>query len=276
MALPKIDLTELDWHKLSEAGTSHGSLYKATKRIAGIAYFYKMSLMIGRKVVGHEAVNEVVVSRLLDILNIPHTRYDLYSAKVRIKGEIFDTFICVSKDFKEPGVSSVPFETYHHLVGGNSCPFEFARRLGFQKYLDQMFVVDFLTTNRDRHGFNLEILDNGEKLCLAPLFDMGYSFVAPLQNDTNLLRAYDPMQDVVANNYVGSESLFDNLRLIENPVLVSPLNERDRGRIFHDLSLAVSREHLDKIWQIIMHRYQYLVAQGYICENKASKTMLFH
>lgn len=261
--MQKIDLSDLSWHRLSEAGSSGGSLYKAIRNIDGINHFYKMSMMIGRKVVGHEAANEVIVSRLLDILKIPHVHYELYEAKVCIKESVLDTFICESIDFKAPGTDSIPFELYHQLCGQSSDPLNFALSLRFSRYLDQLFAVDFLIANRDRHGYNLELLKINNKLELAPLFDMGYSLVAPLQNDMNLVRAFNPMQDVNANNYIGSESLFENLKLIQHPVQVAPLLPVDKKRIFYDMSRVISHEHIAKIWDIIWLRYSYLVDHKY-------------
>lgn len=269
-----VDLTNLDWHKLSEAGTSHGSLYKATLIKDGIVYYYKMSLMIGKKVVGHEAVNEVIVSRLLDILGIPHVHYTLQLAKVRINKDVLTTFVCVSQDFKGKGVSSLPLEEYLSLVGSEDTPYNALVKMGFQSYLDQLFIVDFLTINRDRHGYNTEVLFSNDVVSLAPIFDTGSSFVAPLQDDLNLICAFDPMQDVITNNFIGTESLFDNLKLISHPLYTPPLTERDKKRIFYQLSLAVSKEHLNKIWKIIWTRYSYLKTNGYLCE-RAEETMNF-
>lgn len=267
-----IDLTDLDWRRLSEAGSSHGSLYKATRIVNDTVYYYKMSLMIGKKVVGHEAVNEVIVSRLLDILNIPHVHYDLQLAKVRIKDEVITTYICVSKDFKTKGQSSIPLEVYYNLVCPDTAhvykesPYDMLVNMGFRHYLDQMFVVDFLTINRDRHGYNIELVFFENQISLAPLFDNGLSFVSSLNNNVDLVRVFDPMRDDAANNFIGSDSLFSNLRLVSDMVDVNQLTERDRKRIFYDLSLAVSKEHLNKIWEIIWTRYSYLRDNGYLRE----------
>lgn len=271
----RLDLVDPDWHRLSEAGSSNGSLYKAAKIIDGAAHFYKMSMIIGRKTVGHEAANEVIVSRLLDVLDISHIHYDLCRAKVRVKGEIFDTFVCESVDYKAPGIDSIPFELYCQLCGSGKDPFTVATQLSSSSYVDQMFVVDFLIANRDRHGYNLEVYQSDDKLTLAPLFDMGYSLTAPLQNDINLVRAFDPMQDVAANNFIGSESLFENLKLIRHPVQVSPLSPLDKKRIFRDISLVVSKDHIAKMWDIIWTRYQYLIGNGYLKIDTAAETSYF-
>lgn len=270
-----VDLTDLEWRRLSEAGSSGGSLYKAMHIVDGVAYYYKMPLVIGKKVVGHEAVNEVIVSRLLDILGIPHTTYELQAANVRIKGNLLTTYVCVSKDFKHPNEASIPLELHCILKGVQEAPHNYLVNMGFQSYVDQMLIVDFLIVNHDRHGYNVELLRSDSGYRLAPLFDNGMCFVSPIAGNTGLINAFDVMSDVDANNYIGTESLYSNLNLVSAPVEVSPLAERDKKRIFHDLSLAIPRDCLTKIWEIIWKRYSYLKEQGYIVEVGASCTSVF-
>ena len=266
-----IDLTGYTWHKLSEAGTSHGSLYKVTLNYNGKTYFLKLSMIIGKEVVGHESINEVIVSRLLDVLKLPHTRYDLIVAKIKIKDDIFVAPICVSESFVHDNETAIPLEEYCTLR--NVEPLVAMKTLGFQEYLDRLFAVDFLIANRDRHGYNIELLQNTGRIYPAPLFDNGFSFVAPLQNDIDLIQAFNPMRDVVTNNYIGSQSLYDNLKQIEQPLVVSPLTKQSRRYIFYKLSSFVSKEHLDKIWDIIWMRYHYLLDNGYIQEVSAETSI---
>lgn len=270
-----IDLTDIEWHRLSEAGSSCGMLYKATLNIAGTIHFYKMSLMIGRKVVGHEAVNEVIISRLLDVLGLPHVEYNLLLAKVNIHGNNFNTFICESKDFRQDTGETLPFELYYNLVGTEKTPLEFAQFLGFQSFLNELFVIDFLIINRDRHGYNLEITRNSSGIKPVMLFDMGYSLIAPLRDDMRLIQAFDPLSDVVTNNFIGSESLYDNLKYITKPVYVNPLTDKVKSKIFYKLGIAISKEHLNKIWKIITCRYRYLYDNGYICVKPDEHTAIF-
>ena len=165
-----IDLTGYTWHELSEAGTSHGSLYKVTLNYNGKTYFLKLSMIIGKEVVGHESINEVVVSRLLDVLKLPHTRYDLIVAKIKIKDDIFVAPICVSESFVHDNETAIPLEEYCTLR--NVEPLVAMKTLGFQEYLDRLFAVDFLIVNRDRHGYNIELLQNTSRIYPAPCLIM--------------------------------------------------------------------------------------------------------
>ena len=145
--------------------------------------------------------------------------------------------------------TAIPLEEYCTLRGMD--PLVVMKSLGFQKFLDRLFVVDFLIVNRDRHGYNVELLQSSSNISPAPIFDNGFSFVAPLQNDIDLIQAFNPMRDVVTNNYIGSQSLYDNLQLVSQPLVVNPLTKQSRRHIFYKLSSFVSKEHLDKIWDIV-------------------------
>ena len=47
--------------------------------------------------------------------------------------------------------------------------------MGWEDYIYQMLVVDYLILNQDRHGANIEVLRNSRKktVRLAPLFAHG-------------------------------------------------------------------------------------------------------
>lgn len=70
---------------------------------------------------------------------------------------------------------------------------------------------------------------------------------------------FDPMRDVPVQSFTGSRSLFENVKSI--PVEKLPrlrrLEEDDRSIIFENLDKILSPSFLDKIWEIIMKRWQY-------------------
>ena len=66
--------------------------------------FYKLSSFNAHDgFYGHESVNELIVSRLLDILQIPHTNYRLVHALVEVDEQEYTTWLCVSKDYRKLG-----------------------------------------------------------------------------------------------------------------------------------------------------------------------------
>ena len=70
------DLRYLDWENRKISIGTPGSFLKAYEEKEGIRIYYKISNYDSyRGIFGHECVNELIVSRLLDILGIPHLSY---------------------------------------------------------------------------------------------------------------------------------------------------------------------------------------------------------
>ena len=94
--------------------------------------YYKLSNYdCDRGIFGHECVNELIVSRLMDVLGIPHADYKLVYAKVRIGGREQQTWLSVSEDFRMPNQEKMPYEIYYELEKEeNESPLEFAIRNG--------------------------------------------------------------------------------------------------------------------------------------------------
>ena len=67
---------------------------------------------MGEGIVGHESVNEIIVDRLLTILGIPHLEYHLIHANVIIDDKLYETYACMSEDFKEKGESKIAIDAY--------------------------------------------------------------------------------------------------------------------------------------------------------------------
>ncbi|MGN0650972.1 MAG: hypothetical protein ACI4KM_11085 [Oscillospiraceae bacterium] len=244
------DLRALSWGETLSQRSTDGTYPKA---IAGDRY-YKMSMVSGNTVVGHESLNEVIVSRLLKALNIPHIEYELANALVEYNGADFATPLCYSREFIHRGNSAMTLENWIEAGGYNS-PIEFFKRENLTEYLYQMLLVDFLIINRDRHGANLEILKTPQGIRLVPLFDNGLSFVAPCQNDLELIKAFEPMKNVQCNNFIGGYSLFENLKLIKEPVSVGALPEKEE--LFDGLYPFLTEIHIEKIYAIIKERFEY-------------------
>jgi hypothetical protein len=137
-------------------------------------------------------------------------------------------------------------------------PLAFCVRNGWEEYIYQMLVVDFLILNRDRHGANIEVLRNSRKrtIRLAPLFDHGVSLLFNCMSDSAILK-YDSMEDKLTNNYIGSRSTWDNLKLIpaERMPELNPLRESAGRFLMEDLDGVISRNLQDKIWNMIWKRW---------------------
>jgi hypothetical protein len=222
--------------------------------------YYKLSnfdKMLG--VVGHECVNELIVDRLLTILGVPHLSYQLIHADVKVDGQIRDVYLCASEDFKESGESKVAFDAFWEKEAHKEeSAMEFCIRNGWEEYIYQMLVVDYLILNRDRHGANIEVLRNSRKKIfrLAPLFDHGLSLLCRCTDDRQV-EFFDVMEDKPCNNYIGTKSTLENLKMI--PVGKEPrlkkLCEEDKEVLMEGLDGVISQNLQERIWEMIWKRW---------------------
>ena len=256
----KQDLTYLSWSVYRNSSGTAGSFLKSYSELGGKKVYYKLSNFDKvQGVIGHECVNELIVDRLLTILGIPHLPYQLIHADIMLEGQIQDVYLCASEDFKEKGESKIALDAYKEREAlPKESALDFCVRMGWETYIYQMLVVDYLILNRDRHGANIEVLRNSRKktLHLAPLFDHGLSFLCRCMNDSQV-EAFDVMEDKLCNNFIGSRSTWENLKLIpaEKMPELNPLRESDREVIMEGLDGIISGALQDKIWEMIWKRW---------------------
>lgn len=256
----KQDMTHLSWSKIRNSSGTAGSFLKAYSMLGGKKTYYKLSNYDKTKgVVGHECVNEIIVDRLLDILGIPHLHYQLIHADVMIDGKPQEVYLCASEDFKQKGESKLALDVYWEIERTeNESALDFCIRNGWEEYVYQMMVVDFLILNRDRHGANIEVLRNSRKktIHLAPLFDHGLSLLFSCTDDS-IVTEYDVMADKRVNNFIGSGSTWENVNSIPKEKLpkLHALKETDRDVLMNGLDGIISQTLQDKIWEMIWKRW---------------------
>lgn len=160
---------------MSPDNTSDGWLKKKWKIINGKRCLIKG----GSGAIQQEPYNEVIASKIMERLDIPHVKYSL------IMEEEYPYSIC--EDFITPQTELISawyvmqtekklnhISVYQHYV--NCC-----KKLGIPKIkesLDRMMVVDYLIANEDRHQNNFGVIRDAESLNFigaAPLFDSGTS-----------------------------------------------------------------------------------------------------
>ena len=156
----KQDLTYLSWSVYRNSSGTAGSFLKAYSELGGKKTYYKLSNFDkARGIIGHECVNELIVDRLLMILGIPHLSYQLIHADVAVDGRTHEVYLCASEDFKAKSESKIALDAYKELEAlPDESALEFCIRMGWEDYIYQMLVVDYLILNRDRHGANIEVL----------------------------------------------------------------------------------------------------------------------
>lgn len=256
----KQDLTYLNWTKARESSGTAGSFLKAYSELNGIKTYYKLSNYDTiNGITGHESVNEIIVDRLLSILGISHLHYQLIHADILVNGTILETWLCVSEDFKKRGESKIALDQYYNAEKlEDESPLAFCLRQGWADYIWEMLLVDYLILNRDRHGANIEILRNTARKTYgpAPLFDHGLSLVCRCTDETSL-QAFDIMEDRRIQCFVGSQSAWENLKLIPKNALrnIHPLKETDHDELFRDMNGILPQVWFNKIWEMIWKRW---------------------
>ena len=256
----KQDLTYLSWSLYRNCSGTAGSFLKSYSELGGKKIYYKLSNFEKvQGIIGHECVNELIVDRLLTILGIPHLSYQLIHADILVDGKVYEVYLCASEDFKEKGESKIALDVYKERESYQTeSALDFCIRMGWEEYIYQMLVVDYLILNRDRHGANIEVLRNSRKktLHLAPLFDHGLSLLCRCMDDSQV-DTFDVMEDKHCNNYIGSKSTWKNLFLIpaDKMPTLKHLRESDREILMEGLDGIISGALQDKIWNMIWKRW---------------------
>lgn len=260
MALEKQDLTYLTWSKIRHSSGTAGSFLKAYEQIGDQKIYYKLSDYDSMKgIIGHESINEIIVDRLLTVLGVEHLSYQLIYADVIIDSKVYSTYLCASENFRKRGESKVALDAFYerNKMDGET-PLEFCIRNGWEDYIYQMLVIDFLILNRDRHGANIEVLQDPKvkAIRLAPIFDNGLSLVCSAKTD-DLLEKFDVMEDKPVQCFVGSRSACENLELIpaEKHPKINQIKESDREIILEGLDDVLPANYQNKIWDMIWQRW---------------------
>lgn len=255
------DLTYLKWSHIRSSSGTAGTFLKSESTIDGKKVYYKLSNFDSfNGVTGHECVNEIIVARLLTILGVEHLEYKLIHADIEIEGKQYNTYLCASEDFKKRGESKVALDDYYRTnAKKEESHYDFCIRCGWEEYIDQMLVIDYLILNRDRHGANIEVLRNARAhtLRIAPMFDHGLSLLYSCITD-EAAEKFDVMEDKRCQNFIGGYSCRENLNFVKEKgnVFKNRLCETDKDIIFEGLETILSKAFREKIWNMIYERYK--------------------
>lgn len=236
---------------------------KSYEEKEGKKYYYKLSNFDTiRGIYGHECMNEMVAQNVAEILQIPHLRYQLIHARIKVDEKQYVTWLTVSEDFKKPGEHKLTFETYYEMMSNRKGIWDFIEEQGMQQYFCQLFLFDYLICNRDRHGANIEVLERNGSYRLAPLFDNGVSLMFSCYGDGEAMNQFDKRKDGPVNNYVGSSSLSENLRKVPRE-MGKKVRRRDftREAVFQGLDEcqdAVPKEYWKNILEMLQERADFV------------------
>ena len=262
-----LDLTHLVWSERANTSGAGGTFLKARECLSRTTRYYKLSCYDSyRGIYGHECVNELVASRLMDALGVAHVPYRLLCARVRVGGAQHVTWLSESEEFKLPGEKKAAFDLFYDLrKHDGESPLEFCDRFEWRRRIERMMAIDFLVANRDRHGANIEVIRAQDgSLRLAPLFDSGLSFVFSCYGDEERARRFDPLSDVNANNFIGTRSLEENLGFIGGPLGFRPLSAEVIEGLFRGLDEVLPEAHREKMKEMLRVRWARLAERGLV------------
>lgn len=257
-----MDLTYLSWSLSKESSGTAGSFLKSYELVEGQKIYYKMSNYDSVKgVIGHESINEMVAQNLADLYGFEHLKYELVYGRVNVSGKEFVTWITRSADFKKPGESKLTFEIYYEIMRmENESKLGFINRMGLNDYFYNMFILDYLICNRDRHGANIEVLQENDQYRLAPLFDNGLSFMFSCYKNGEEMEKYDYLKDGPVNNFIGSMQLSENLRLVPKEYL-DKIFVPSKEQLFKGLNMGMKempKQYWDCMYQMVKERVDYV------------------
>lgn len=161
--------------------TGQGAYAKAWKRYEDGLYLQKMGAKDPT-----EARIEVMVSNILDNCNVDHLPYRA--------GMSNDIYVCECKCMTDDNIvilSGMDFDTYCNVHGLDS------RKEALKidpEAIYKMWIVDYLISNRDRHGLNWGFFCNSDTMEILgchPLYDHNNAFDIPLMQDKDAKYLYD-------------------------------------------------------------------------------------
>ncbi len=254
------DMRYLNWARTRKSSGTAGSFLKAYDDTDSRKKYYKLSDSDPvNGITGHECVNEIVVQRLLSFFGIEHLEYKLLHALVTIEGRDYETYLCESEDYKGSDESKISLEDYYSMYKEkDESPMDFCRRMGWEKYVYEMFLIDYLVLNRDRHGANIEVLRDAKtkSIRLAPLFDHGLSLVCRCHTMEEL-EEFNVLEDRKVQSFVGTSSTLANVKIVPKAFLAGlpGLTEADVDKVFEGLDIVIGREFIDKMREMILERW---------------------
>ncbi len=193
-------------------GTSEGTQTKFYDK----GYWYKTDTF-------DEGIVEYLVSKLLTFSTLPKKSYVIYEY-----GKINGKNGCRSKDFLKPGYELITFERIHQRITGTKLSakkYEFEKmesyieytvdffrkylNLDIKKYLKNIFTLDFITLNEDRHFNNLAAISDtkNNKYLTAPIFDNGKSLLNGNRSYRSAFSIEENVKKVIALPFSGNHKM---------------------------------------------------------------------
>ena len=170
--------------------TTNGQLKKVWIKKEGENYLYKGAGTVHN----FEPINEVLASRICDILELPHVEYTLdvvhskrqdtlvsvCKSAINKDEEIIPAHSILTERSKEVTKTPEDYYLYLKILKQHHVP-------KAEEYLQKMFMLDYILLNEDRHLSNFGVVRDVQTLewkRICPIFDTGRSM------NTNVTRNY--------------------------------------------------------------------------------------
>lgn len=170
--------------------TSNGQLRKVWIKRQGENYLYKGAGTIHN----FEPINEVLASKICEILEVPHVEYDIdiirgkrqdtlvsvCKCAINKNEEIIPAYSILTEEIDKVTKSENDYYIYLEILKKHNVPNE-------EEYLQKMFLLDYIMLNEDRHLNNFGVIRNVQTLNwdrICPVFDTGRSM------NTNVTTSY--------------------------------------------------------------------------------------
>ncbi len=148
-----------------------GQYPKCWKRVNGVIYLYKAGSS-GAGNSGNEPFSELLASELGDAMGISHVKYDY----VFYKGK--NATRCANMCDEVRGLYAV--HEFSSELNSYEKILDYCTTDKDKKQMLEMFLLDYLTMNSDRHLGNIGVLvnnDTQEFISMAPIYDNNISFL---------------------------------------------------------------------------------------------------
>ena len=203
----------------SPDSTSTGNLKKRWKIINGQRYLLKA----GTKPHQYEIFNEIIASKIMNMLGIDHVNYEFTIDDGMLFCRSLD-FISYNEDFvsayqlfkSENKPNNVSY--YDHILS-------VANKIGledYQTYLEQMLFIDHLLGNTDRHFNNFGVIRDAKTLEFtrpAPIFDTGSCLGYNLSDDELMHLVHVEWMPFMSKKHPDQLSLIEDYSWIKFDIL---------------------------------------------------------
>ena len=143
-------------------------------------------------------------------------------------------------------------------------PLAYCQRIGLTEFIDYTFIFDYLIMNADRHGRNIELLYDGNKISPAPIFDNGRCLTFDCGNRIENIINWNYAEGGMGNNFLGGIYLENNLKYVSKAYKLTYLSESAYKHIFYGLHDVIERQHIAILKEAIEYKYQELQNKGVI------------